>query len=56
MRNTGRGFPAGSEKPAGKVYCLFIKKPQLYDFFFFVEPKADKNADLNLPGERRQAV
>ena len=56
MRNAGRGF-SGRLGKAGRKFLLFIiKKPQFYDFFFFVETIAHKIAGLKLLGERGQAV
>ena len=52
----GQGVSGRLGKASRKDLLFIIKKPQFYDFFFFVEPKADKNADLKLPGERGQAV
>ena len=56
MRNAGKGFSGRLGKAGRKVLLFIIKKPQFYDFFFFVEPEADKSAGLKLLGERGQAV
>ncbi len=55
-RNAGRVFSDRLGKAGRKVLLFIIKKPQFYDFFFFVEPDADKNAGLKLLGERGQAA
>jgi hypothetical protein len=52
----GQGVSGRLGKAGRKVLLFIIKKPQFYDFFFFVKPEADKNAGLKLLGERRQAV
>ena len=52
----GQGVPGRPGKAGRKVLLFIIEKPQFYDFFFFVEPEADKSAGLKLLGERRQAA
>ncbi len=49
----GQGVPGRLGKAGRKVLLFIIKKPQFYDFFFFVEPEADKSTGLKLLGERR---
>lgn len=52
----GQGVSGRLGKAGRKVLLFIIKKPQFYDFFFFVEPEADKNAGLKLLWESGQAV
>ena len=52
----GQGISGRLGKAGRKVLLFIVKKPQFYDFFFFVEPEADKDAGLKLFGELRQAV
>ena len=56
MKNAGRVF-SGRLGKAGRKGLLFIfDEPQFDDFFFCVEPEADKSSDAKLLGEGRQAV